>query len=119
MRSKTALVKWYEDEGLDPHQIRDIEIKDGMNMDSVYQTVNKYLVELINKGIDVKRDVLIDVTAGTAAITAGLTMAALANGCNLTYQATTRDDKDNLIGKTTWQFFRNRVVQIWESFPND
>ena len=37
-------------------------------------------------------DVVIDVTAGTKALTAGLTAAALAYGCPMSYQATKRKD---------------------------
>lgn len=116
--SQAELSKWLEQRKIDPEKlIKDIPIVDGYDMGEVFQAANKHLKELAKEGIDLRTQVLIDVTAGTAAISAGLTMAALSNGCNITYQATNRADGDKLVGTTRWQFYKNRIVQIWESFP--
>lgn len=116
--SQSELSKWLEQQQIKPEElIKDIPIVDGYDMGEVFQAVNNHLKELAKEGIDLRTQVLIDVTAGTAAISAGLTMAALSNGCNITYQATNRMDGDKLTGTTKWQFYKNRIVQIWESFP--
>jgi len=113
--SKEAFLDWYKTQN--SFEVEFIRIQDGFNMDEIYQTITAYLQLLEQEGINLKNEVLLDITAGTAAISAGLTMSALANGCNLTYQATERTIGDNLQGTTRWQFFRNRIVQIWEIIP--
>lgn len=116
--SQAELSKWLEAQSIKPKDlIQDIEIVDASNIGEVFQAVDKHLKKLEKNGVNLKAQVLIDITAGTAAISAGLTMAALANGCNITYQATSRAEGDKLAGITSWQFYKNRIVQIWESFP--
>lgn len=115
LRSKSELQRWYE--AADPSfNIDYINIKDGYDMGEVFEETKRSLKALIDKGIDVNTQLLLDVTAGTAAISAGMTMAALSTGADITYQATEYSVNNQLRGKTTWQFYKNRIVQIWESY---
>jgi|GEM_PF-6157402 len=109
---KRLFTEWYGKQGY-TFPIEYIQIEDGTDIDSTYRTITLKLQSLEKEGISLKNMVLIDITAGTKAITAGLTMASLANGCNMTYQAT-QHNNGQFVGDTKWQFFKNHIVQIWE-----
>jgi hypothetical protein len=117
-KAQVELYKWLNEKNLPPETFtKDISIIDGYDIGETYGKVNKYLKDLSEQGVNLREDVIIDITAGTAAMSSGLTMAALANGCNITYQATKRKQGDQLIGTTSWQIYKNRILQIWEEYP--
>ena len=115
-RAKAELQYWLE---RNPHSfnVRYINIEDGYDMGEVFKLTKQHLHTLADEGVKLEQEALLDVTAGTAAISAGMTMAALSTGVDITYQATEYGRENQLQGDTTWQFYKNRIVQIWERYP--
>jgi hypothetical protein len=93
LEAYNILNKWL-DENLDVSPIiRLLEIHDPNSAQESFNVVNERLVSYMTNNAVAQADVVVDVTAGTKAITVGMAAAALVNNYRITYQATKRDEE--------------------------
>ncbi len=85
------LINWLDQQAFDvTPQITLLSVVDPASAEDSFKAVSKQLELLAQNDVQMKQ-IVIDVTAGTKAMSVGLTVAGFAYGCRLSYQATKRD----------------------------
>jgi len=93
LRAYDELCRWLDDQDFNPRPLVTLlDIIDSNGAEDSFNRVTELLETLLAQKLDMT-DVAIDVTAGTKAMSVGLTAAALTYGCKLSYQATKRDSQ--------------------------
>lgn len=116
-QSREAFEDWYK-QNFSPSdnrafKITYITVNDGYDMNEVHKKLKSFL-QSSPLPMD---DTLLDVTAGTAAMSAGMTMAALELGYSISYQATEHTGSNEFKNQTRWQYFENKIRRIYEIYP--
>lgn len=100
---------WYDQEKTpanNPFTFDKIDIKDGNDMGEVRSKIKAFLIA--NSESLPPNDTILDVTAGTAAMSAGIAIAAMELGYAISYQSTDYKGANEFKGKTTWQYFDSK-----------
>lgn len=99
-------------------QIEILSVYDPNSAEDSFKAVSRLLDMFLAHKIATMDQIVIDVTAGTKAMSVGLTSAGLAYGCRLSYQATKRDaegEPDFSSGETSMVFLDSQFLRTRHS----